>query len=93
MSGKNRKDVEATLGRVPKGCARIWIGNEPWHVRAGETAMACHQPLTNESFGLVIGNLDMSDPIAVKKAILAKAQELTRRKTKEVDIQQPLLTT
>lgn len=84
MSGQNRKDVEARLGRVPRGITRIWIGEEPWNLRIGDTALACHQPLTNQTFGITIGNLDVSDPVAVKKAILAKSKELARLKTKEV---------
>lgn len=72
----NRKDIEAKLGRVPKGLERLWIGNEPWHVRIGDSSIGCYQPLTGESFALLIGSLDLSNPVAVKKAILKKATEL-----------------
>jgi hypothetical protein len=85
----NRKDLERKLGRAPRGVTRIWIGDEPWHIRTGDTAIACYQPLTSETFGLQIGNLDLSNQVAVKKAILNKAAELRRLKrqnqsTKEV---------
>ena len=33
LMNANRKDIEAKLGRVPKGLERIWIGDDPWHVR------------------------------------------------------------
>ncbi len=85
----NRKDIEAKLGRVPKGLERMWIGDDPWHVRIGDSAIGCHQPLSGESFAIAIGNLDVSNPVAVKKAILKKATELrlaklANQKPKEV---------
>lgn len=85
----NRKDLEAKLGKVPKGVTRIWIGDDPWHLRIGDTAIGCYQPLTGESFGLAIGNLDVNNPVAVKKAILKKATtlrlaKLENQKPKEV---------
>lgn len=92
----NRKDVEAKLGRVPRGLTRIWIGDEPWHLRIGDSSIGCYQPLTAETFGLAIGNLDLSNQVAVKKAILNKATQLRlqrrQNQTKEVN-PEPLLTT
>lgn len=84
MIGQNRKDISAKLGRVPKGSERIWIGEEPWHIRIGVLAIACHQPLTNESFGLMIGDLDLGNMVSIKKGILAKSASLARLKQKEV---------
>ncbi len=91
----NRKDIEAKLGRVPKSCVRIWIGDEPWHVRIGDTSIGCHQPLTNESFGVAIGNLELSNEVALKKAILKKATDLrtARFENQQLrEVMQPMLT-
>lgn len=97
-----RKELEAKLrsaghSRVARGLTRVFIGDEVWDYRAGETSLACVNPLTGESFGLMIGGLDLSNPIAVKKAILRKACELKQRRagtsTKEVSATQNLFTT
>jgi len=84
MAGQNKKDINAKLGRVPQGCERIWIGDEPWHIRKGLSAIACHQPLTNESFGILAEGLDLNNPTSIKRAILAKAASLARLKQREV---------
>lgn len=97
-----RKELEAKLraaghSRVARGLTRVFIGDEVWDYRAGETSLACVNPLTGESFGLMIGGLDLSNPIAVKKAILRKACELKQARagtsTKEVSATQNLFTT
>ena len=97
-----RKELEARLraaghSRVPRGCKRVFIGDEVWDYRTGNSARGCVNPLTGESFGLLIGDLNLKDSIAVKKAILRKACELKQGRagtsTKEVTITQNLFTT
>lgn len=98
-----RKELEARLraaglSRVPRGLTRVFIGDEVWDYRAGETALACWNPLTGESFGLMLGDLDLSNSVAVKKAILRRACELKQARaragtsTKEVNTTQNLFT-
>jgi len=94
----NRKDLEAKLGRVPAGHQRMWIGDEPWLIRVGDSSIGCYQQLTGESFGMAIGNLDLSNQVAVKKAILKRAVELRQmqhqnQSTKEVKTEPLLFTT
>ncbi|HEX9005430.1 MAG TPA: hypothetical protein VGB07_36320 [Blastocatellia bacterium] len=97
-----RKDLKAKLraaghSRAARGLTRVFIGDEVWDYRTGCTSLACVNPLTGESFGLLIGGLDLSDSTAVKKAILRKACELKQSRagtsTKEVTITQNLFTT
>jgi len=84
MAGQNKKDINAKLGRIPQGCERLWIGDEPRHIRKGELAIACHQPITNESFGVLVEGLDLNNPTSIKRAILAKAASLAKLKQREV---------
>ena len=93
-----RKDLEAKLraagfSRVPRGMTRVFIGDEVWDYRTGNSALACVNPLTGQSFGFLIGDLDLGNSVAVKKAILAKAAELARKKPKEVIDKQLAATT
>lgn len=71
-----RKELKALAGKTPRGVTRLFIGDEVWDYRAGDTSLACHNPLTGESFGFAIGDLDLSNPVAVKKAILRRSAEL-----------------
>lgn len=89
-----QKDLSMLAGRKPAGVERFTTNDEVWDYDAGETIIAVNNPITKESFAFNRGDVVLSNPVAIRKAILREAEKLRKdRKQKGVIATQLTLTT